>query len=64
MPPTDPETIGGISTGFSLYSGRLCVPPYSQNAGVASSYIVFGNCLHVILVNCYNSYQLLFLKAI
>lgn len=35
MPPMDPETTGGISTGHSSYSWRFCVPPYSQNAGVA-----------------------------
>lgn len=35
MPPMDPETTGGISTGHSSYLGRFCVPPYSQNAGVA-----------------------------
>ena len=40
MPPTDPESIGGISTGISPYSGRVCVPPYLQNAGGASSYII------------------------
>ena len=40
MPPMDRETIGGISTGVSLCSGRVCVLPYSQNAGVAS--VVIG----------------------
>ena len=40
MPPMDAETIGGISTGLSLYSGLVCMPPYSQNAGVAISYII------------------------
>ena len=39
MPPMDPGTIGGISTGFSPYSGRFCVPPYSQNAAVDDPYI-------------------------
>ena len=43
MPPTDTETIGGISTGLSLYSGRVCVPTYSQNACAANSWI-FGDC--------------------
>ena len=38
MPPMDAETIGGISTGRSSYSGLVCVPPYSQNAGDASTY--------------------------
>ena len=39
MPPMDTETIGGISTGLSSHSGLVCVPPYSQNAGVASTYV-------------------------
>ena len=38
---------------LSSYSVRVCKPPYSQNAGVDSSYIIFGDCLHAILVNCY-----------
>ena len=37
MPPMDTETIGGISTGLSSYSGRVCVPTYSQNADDASN---------------------------
>lgn len=40
MPPTDTETIGGISTGLSSYSGRVCVPPYLQMLIVCSYLIV------------------------
>ena len=39
MPPMDAETIGGISTGLSSHSGLVCVPPYSQNAGDATTYV-------------------------
>ena len=39
MPPMDTETIGGISTGLPSYSGVVCVPPYSQNAGDDSTYV-------------------------
>lgn len=28
MPPMDPGSIGGISAGFTSYSGQVCVPPY------------------------------------
>lgn len=38
MPTMDPETIGGISTGFTSYPERLCVPPYSQNSATADLY--------------------------
>ena len=31
---------GSISTGFTSYSGRFCMPPYSQNADAAHSYII------------------------
>ena len=40
MPTMEPETIGGISTGITLYSGRFCVPPYSQNQAVATPYVL------------------------
>ena len=36
MPPMDTKNIGGISIGLSSYSERVCVPSYSQNAGVAN----------------------------
>ena len=38
MTPMDAETIGGISAGLSSHSGLVCVPPYSQNAGDATTY--------------------------
>ena len=37
MPLMDLETIGGIFMGTSLRSGRVCVPPYSQNVVFAIS---------------------------
>ena len=40
MRPMDPRTTGSISTGFTSYSGRFCMPPYSQNADAAHSYII------------------------
>ena len=40
MLPMDPRTTGSISTGFTSYSGRFCMPPYSQNADAAHSYII------------------------
>ena len=30
VPPMDAETIGGTSTGLSLYSGLVCVPPFHK----------------------------------
>lgn len=39
MTPMDAETIGGISTGLSSHSGLVYVPPYSQNAGDATTYV-------------------------
>lgn len=39
MTPMDAETIGGISTGLSSRSGLVYVPPYSQNAGDATTYV-------------------------
>ena len=39
MPPMDRENIGGISTDLSSYLGLVCVPPYSQNAGIYSTYV-------------------------
>ena len=39
MLPMDTETIGGISIGLSSCSGLVCVPPYSQNAGDANTYV-------------------------
>lgn len=35
MPTMDPETIGGIYTGFTSYLELFCVPPYSRNSVVA-----------------------------
>ena len=34
------ENHRSISTGFTSYSGRFCMPPYSQNADAAHSYII------------------------
>lgn len=40
MPTIYPETIGGISIGFSSYLGLVCVLPYLQNTSVTNSYII------------------------
>ena len=42
MPPMAPESTGGISAGFQSCLGRVCVPPYSQNACVAPRMELFG----------------------
>ena len=56
MPPMASVSIGGISTGLSSYSGLVCVPPYSQNAGVDSTYVTVWRLLayHVsqLLYSC------------
>ena len=39
MPTMEPETIGGISIGITLYSVRFCVPPYSHNSDIAAPYM-------------------------
>lgn len=60
MPPTDTETIGGISTGFPLHSGRVCVPPYSLNAGVADPYIFVRRLTARFISQLIYSYQKFF----
>ena len=40
MPTMEMETIGGISTGFTSYSGQFFVPPYSQNPSAAAPYML------------------------
>ena len=48
-----PESTGGISAGFRSCLGRVCVPPYSQNACVAPRMELFGDRSRSMSVNGY-----------
>ena len=63
MPPMDTETIGGISTGLPLYPGLVCVPPYSQNAGDASTYATAWRLLAYHISQLLYSYLCLYVSG-